>query len=72
MMDDIALAIHQAGLHDAYARGAASSVPLRAALKAILDEPHGCVFCDSGKLRNPSKDHDPKCGFAMAQRELAR
>ena len=40
---------------------------LKAALDAILAEPHGCVFCDSGKLRNPEKDHDPTCGFAMAR-----
>jgi hypothetical protein len=37
------------------------------ALKAILARPDGCVFCDSGTLRNPEKDHDPKCGFAMAR-----
>jgi len=40
--------------------------PLRNALKAIMAEPHGCVFCDSGKLRNPNKDHDPACGYALA------
>ena len=41
---------------------------LRAALDLILAEPHGCVFCDSGKLRNPNKDHDDNCGFAAAIR----
>lgn len=41
--------------------------PLRAALDAILADPSGCVFCDSGNLRNPDKDHDPKCGFALAK-----
>lgn len=39
---------------------------LQGVIKAILDDPHGCVFCDSGKLRNPSKDHTPECGFARA------
>lgn len=39
---------------------------VEAALRAILKEPYGCVFCDSGKLRNPAKPHDPECGFAMA------
>lgn len=32
--------------------------PLRKALQAILDEPHGCRFCDSGKLRNAANNHD--------------
>ncbi len=43
-------------------------------LRAILAEPYGCPFCDSGKLRtegNPAKDHDPTCGFAMARAALA-
>jgi hypothetical protein len=37
-----------------------------AALRAIVAEPFGCVFCDSGKLRNPAKPHEDDCGFAMA------
>lgn len=36
------------------------------ALRLIIADPYGCRFCDSGKLRNPSKDHDEACGFAMA------
>jgi hypothetical protein len=44
---------------------------LQAALEAILAEPYGCCFCDSGKLRNSDKQHDPACGFAMARKALA-
>lgn len=46
--------------------------PPRDALDAILASPHGCVFCDSGKLRNPAKGHDPKCGFYLAERAGVR
>jgi hypothetical protein len=41
------------------------------ALRMILTEPHGCPTCDSGKLRNPSKEHWPECGFARATAVLA-
>ena len=44
---------------------------LEAALRAILAEPYGCPFCDSGKLRNPTKGHTDKCGFGLAQAELS-
>lgn len=47
---------------------------MRKALEAILKEPHGCPFCDSGKLRtpnNPAKDHDPDCGFLLAKAALS-
>lgn len=40
------------------------------ALRAILADPGGCRFCDSGKLRNPNdpaKGHDPWCGYALAE-----
>lgn len=40
----------------------------REALEAILKEPFGCGFCDSGKLRNPKKEHNDDCGFYMAQK----
>ena len=39
---------------------------LERALKAILAEPYGCPFCDSGKLRNPTNDHTETCGFKLA------
>lgn len=42
----------------------------RDALRAILAEPHGCQFCDSGKLRNSEKPHDPNCGFLQASEAL--
>lgn len=41
------------------------------AISAILIEPFGCRFCDSGKLRNPDKAHDDDCGYLIAQRTLA-
>ena len=40
------------------------------AVKAIEDSPFGCVFCDSGKLRNPAKEHDYGCGFSMMRAAL--
>lgn len=40
------------------------------ALRAILADPHGCRFCDSGKLRNPEKDHDETCGYKLAQEAM--
>jgi len=41
-------------------------IAMRDTLAAIVAEPHGCVFCDSGKLRNPQKGHTPECGFERA------
>ena len=35
-------------------------------IRLILAEPYGCVFCDSGKLRNVGKWHKNNCGFYMA------
>lgn len=43
---------------------------MRAALEAILRDPHGCPFCDSGKLRNSAKDHAAGCGYALARAAL--
>lgn len=42
------------------------------ALQALIKEPHGCVFCDSGKLRNPARDHEETCGFAKARAALSQ
>lgn len=39
---------------------------MHAALKAIMHDPQGCVFCDSGTLRNPDKPHRDDCGFRLA------
>ncbi len=47
-------------------RIAQHAAALERALAAIISEPFGCAFCDSGKLRNPSKPHDEECGFALA------
>lgn len=46
----------------------AAAPDLLNALKLILADPHGCRFCDSGKLRNPSKEHDNDCGYFAAER----
>lgn len=43
---------------------------VESALQAILNEPFGCPFCDSGKLRNPNKDHTSTCGFKLAVEAL--
>lgn len=43
---------------------------MRSALESILRDPHGCPFCDSGELRNPAKDHDAGCGYALARAAL--
>lgn len=51
--------------------GCADAVRLRAALRALLASPYGCVFCDSGKFRNPAKPyHRPDCGFLLAAMAL--
>lgn len=47
-----------------------STSPLAEALKALLREPYGCPFCDSGMLRNPRKVHLPDCGYALAATAL--
>jgi hypothetical protein len=44
---------------------------LERAGKAILAEPYGCAFCDSGKLRNPEKGHNERCGFWLLEAALA-
>jgi len=41
------------------------------ALRAILADPYGCQFCDSGKLRSPHKPHDDNCGYRLAEMVLA-
>ena len=41
------------------------------AIKALQADPHGCSFCDSGKLRNPEKGHRETCGFALFDAALA-
>lgn len=43
------------------------------ALRAILADPHGCRFCDYGKLRtpdNPAKGHDANCPWLLAETAL--
>lgn len=45
---------------------------LLAAMKMILAEPYGCPMCDSGKLRNPAKEHWDTCGFARAVSVIAK
>lgn len=56
--------------------GECDVVPLHEALrmervvKAMIAEPYGCAFCDSGKLRNPEKDHDANCAWKLAKEAL--
>lgn len=42
------------------------------ALKLILAEPYGCPMCDSGKLRDPQKEHWPECGYPRARAVVER
>lgn len=46
------------------------SAELKNILTAILKDPHGCPMCDSGKLRNPEKQHWPDCPFYQAENIL--
>lgn len=43
-----------------------------AALQGILAEPYGCSLCDSGKLRNPGKGHQPDCPYEVAHAAIAK
>ena len=54
---------------------------LEKALRAILADPYGCRFCDSGKLRTPADpkyrhmleactEHDDSCGYGLAKTAL--
>ena len=58
--DDIPYLLEELG------RLSAEQTRLKEVLRRILAGPAGCPFCDSGKLRNPQKDHDEDCGFALA------
>ena len=63
----------------AFCGDAPDRVPtVKDALTAILKEPFGCPFCDSGKSRKGKGSHDvdgnctePDCGYAMARTALA-
>jgi hypothetical protein len=46
-------------------------IEMFSALEAILRDPHGCRYCDSGKLLNPDKPHESTCGFDMAHAAVA-
>ena len=53
----------------------AAAPDMLAALLATKKDPHGCRFCDSGRLRTPSdptKSHDDDCGFALADAAIVR
>lgn len=45
--------------------------PAVVALRAILADPYGCRFCDSGKLRDPHRPHDDSCGYRLAEMVIA-
>lgn len=55
------LSIHEIRLIIVHAQARHAAV-----LKSIISDPHGCRFCDYGKLRNPAKEHDEACGYSMA------
>jgi len=38
----------------------------QAILHRFIEEPYGCPFCDSGKLRNPVKGHTSDCAWRQA------
>jgi hypothetical protein len=53
----------------------AAAPELYDALLAIMKDPFGCRFCDSGKLRkpdDPEKTHDDDCGFFLARAAIAK
>lgn len=56
----------------ANARLVAAAPDLYEALKAIEADPHGCPMCDSGKLRNPDKEHWDRCGYPKLAAALAK
>ncbi len=46
---------------------------LRDAVSAVLREPYGCAWCDSGTLRKPGvpdKEHDPQCPYVLLHAAL--
>lgn len=44
----------------------------RAAIDGLLENPHGCAFCDYGRLRNPNKSHADNCAHALVERLIKR
>lgn len=42
------------------------------ALRMLLAEPYGCSLCDSGKMRNPKKGHQPDCPYENAKRVIQK
>ncbi len=60
---------------DANARLIAAAPDLLEGLTALLADPYGCRFCDSGRLRTPNhpgKGHDATCGFVLAHAAIER
>lgn len=66
-------AAHEPAVSD---RDARALEVAREALGAILRDPTGCPFCDSGKLRKSVRtgelcEHDEKCGFKLAHAAMS-
>lgn len=60
-----------ADLHALIAASEASCAAMRRALEAIRTDPYGCPMCDSGKLRNPTKQHWSRCGYPKLDAALS-
>lgn len=41
-------------------------------IKRLLAEPYGCPMCDSGKLRNPEKQHWDDCPYLLAEKAISQ
>jgi hypothetical protein len=60
------------------ARGLAQAAPdMLEALTALLKDPTGCAFCDSGKPRKSVRtgelcEHDEACGYVLARAAIAK
>jgi hypothetical protein len=60
--------------HNRAAALAAAGNGLAEAIGAVLKEPYGCAWCDSGTLRKPGipgKEHDDQCPYRLLHAALA-
>lgn len=69
---DLAPLLRKASMKELYALSRHIRRPLEEAILGLIDDPHGCVFCDYGVLRNPSKTHRDGCPYAVARSLVPR